>query len=144
VVAVSQGVSLREDLKDLVKKAEEIGRELVEVWHLNTNQLRKFHGHLTKIWSNYIYKKKDYKNNSEKFNEEILNELHFMKIFLVYQSGRKEIKGIEGLKRILEPLIDEIKTPDDFEKFKKFYDAILAYHKFHSESERNDRRAPRR
>jgi CRISPR-associated protein Csm2 len=67
-----------------------------------------------------------------------------MKIFLVYQSGRKEIKGIEGLKRILEPLIDEIKTPDDFEKFKKFYDAILAYHKFHSESERNDRRAPRR
>jgi CRISPR-associated protein Csm2 len=29
-VAVSQGVSLREDLKDLVKKAEEIGRELLE------------------------------------------------------------------------------------------------------------------
>ncbi|AAD36873.1 CRISPR-associated protein Csm2 [Thermotoga maritima MSB8] len=140
-MAVSQGVSLKEDLKDLVRKAEEIGRELSG--KLKTNQLRKFHGHLTKIWSNYIYKKKDYRDNPEKFNEEILNELHFMKIFLAYQVGR-DIEGISELKEILEPLIDEIKTPDEFEKFKKFYDAILAYHKFHSESEKSNRRTARR
>ncbi|PLV57248.1 type III-A CRISPR-associated protein Csm2 [Thermotoga sp. SG1] len=119
---------------DLVKKAEEIGKNLS-----NTNQLRKFHGHLTKIWSKYAYNRRKYSQNQQAFKEDILNEVHFMKIFLAYQAGRGVSEDIKKLRKVLEPLIDEIKTPEDFEKFKKFYDAVLAYHKFYSETARNSR-----
>jgi CRISPR-associated protein Csm2 len=130
-------VSLKNDLMDLVKKAEEIGKSLSR--SLKTNQLRKFHGYLTKIWSKYAYKRREYSQNPNGFKEDILNEVHFMKIFLAYQVGRGVSEGIEELKKVLEPLIDEIKTPEDFEKFKKFYDAVLAYHKFYSETSRDRR-----
>jgi len=131
-------VSLKSDLMDLVKKAKKIGETLSN--SLKTNQLRKFHGHLTKIWSKYAYNRRTYNQDHQAFKEDILNEVHFMKIFLAYQVGRGVSEGIEELKKVLEPLINEIKTPEDFEKFKKFYDAVLAYHKFYSETSKNRRR----
>jgi len=125
-VAKEGMVSLNDDLEKLVKTAEKLGEEHQRI---NLTQIRKFHGHITKIWSKYIYNKKAY-SDPEKFKE-LRDEIRFMKIFLAYQAARKP--ELEALKRLLEPLIESINNPLDFEKFKKFYDAFLAYHKFYSE-----------
>ncbi|PLV58083.1 type III-A CRISPR-associated protein Csm2 [Thermotoga sp. KOL6] len=131
-----ENISLKKDVKELVREAERLSQELKKL-KLNTTQLRKFHGYLTKIWSKYIYRKNEYSDHPEVFRKEILDDIHFMKIFLAYQVGRGQ-SGVEKLKETLEPLIDEIENGKDFEKFKKFYDAIVAYHKFYLSKENSE------
>ena len=122
---VAEGkVSLSDAMEKLLAVAEEQGRKLQNV---NPTQIRKFHGHIIKIWSKYIYNKKFY--SEQKNFEGLRDELRFIKVFLAYQYARKE--ELKDLKKLIEPLIEEIKSPQDFEKFKKFYDAFLAYHKYY-------------
>ncbi|MEJ5230202.1 MAG: type III-A CRISPR-associated protein Csm2 [Pseudothermotoga sp.] len=116
------------EMTDMMKYSENVAAQFTG--GINPTQLRKFHGHITKIWSKYSMNKSSYLNNLDAFKREIRDEIFFVKAYLAYQAGREG--KIRDLKDVLSAAIDKIQDQKDFETFKKFYDSILAYHKFYS------------
>lgn len=104
---------------------------------ITTTQIRKFHGHITKIWSRYSMNRAFYLKNFAAFKKDILDEIIFVKAFLVYQTGRQN--ELRDLQEVLSAAIDKIKDQQDFEFFKKFYDSIVAYFKYY-ESQKGGQR----
>lgn len=120
------------DMNVMISESENIAKELKNQLkgELKMAQIRKFHGHITKIWSKYSTNKSYYSKDSAAFKKEIKDEIFFVKAYLAYQAGREPKIGY--LKDILTAAIDKIQDHKDFETFKKFYDSILAYYKFYS------------
>ncbi|MBM7558355.1 type III-A CRISPR-associated protein Csm2 [Marinitoga litoralis] len=115
------------DTEQMIKDAETIA----EAAHKNgakTNQIRKIHTHITKIYSAVSSRKIENNNIPQDIKDEIL----FIKPLIAYNTVRNS--NLSDLKRVLDPSIDKIKTLDSFEKFKKFYDSIVAYFKYFEEN----------
>ena len=135
------GVSLNEDVGELVKKAEKWAETL---YWLSSTQIRKLHNHITRIWNKYIYG--EYSDRPEKFKE-LGEEIEFTKVFLTYQITRL-VSSLEGEKRQLlkqfkekmEKLFESVNNQETFERLKKFFDAFLAYHKFYSEFKKSEKK----
>lgn len=117
-------------VQQMVKFAEDVAEEFVKKG-VTTTQLRKFHGHLSKIWSKYSTNRAEYLKNSDAFRKEILEQAILMKAYLAYQVAREE--KLEPLRSVLDRAIDKITDQEDFEFLKKFYDSIVAYFKYHEE-----------
>ncbi|ANQ54514.1 CRISPR-associated protein Csm2 [Thermosipho sp. 1063] len=116
-------------MEDLISDAEKFGEHLSK--NFKANQIRKFHSYISKFWQKFISNKMKYENDQEKFKEDILDELSFVKVYLAYQAGRTKSDVYKDFEKIIGKAIDKVKTSKDFETFKKFYDAILAYHKYY-------------
>ncbi len=118
-----------EDLKDYnAKDLVEDAKNIAHKWQISTSQLRKIHGYIVKIWEKYRMNKV-----KEKLNfEEIRERLELLKPRLYYNANRiggSKSESYKKLANILSKAIDKVKSPEGFEKFKEFYDAIIAYSK---------------
>ncbi len=119
---------LEKSIDEILRGAKELSEMLgEEKSKLNINQLKRLHSYVTRLWTRYkTYRIGDEESRKKKLNETI-EELKFIKTFLIYQKGR----GIDGYK-VLEPeisnLIDQVKNEGTFEKFKKYMDAVVAYY----------------
>jgi len=123
------------DMAKMIEFSENAAKEL----NVNTTQLRKFHGHISKIWHKYLMNKPVYLRDNAKFGKEIKDEIVFVKAYLAYQAGRQ--REVAKLQEILGMAIDRIQDQKDFEIFKKFYDSIVAYRRFsESQSQRGGSR----
>ena len=102
----------------------EDAKEIANSLEISSSQLRKVHGYILRMWEKY---RMDKVRGEENF-EEIKEKLILLKPRLRYNAARSG-KGYWKLADILEKVIDKVESPEDFEKFKEFYDAIIAYSK---------------
>ncbi len=59
------------------------------------------------------------------------NELNLLRPYLAYAAGRHKHTKVEDLQDVLDTAIQKVNNEEHFKNFKKFFEAILAYHKFH-------------
>lgn len=92
---------------------------------ITTSQIRKF---LSAV--NSLENKISLCGNE--LNQEIANEIKYLKVKLAYQVGRdNNNKGLKALYNEIEPLISQIGTSkDNYTKVARYIEAIVAYHKF--------------
>ncbi len=122
------------DAKDLVEYASKIARDLAKNVGDNsvgTSQLRKFLDYINRI------KTELYQIDDSSLREKML----FLKPKLAYAVSRNY--NLKNLYEILVPIIDQVKTRESFKKLARFYESIVAYHKFYTE-EANQERQKRR
>ena len=48
---------------------------------------------------------------------------------LAYAAGRQD--EVKPLMTVLDPCMDRVRSRDDFDRFAKFVESIVAYHKYH-------------
>ena len=99
--------------EELVSAAEKAAKAL----HVNSSNLRKFHGEISKQWENY--------RTSKEFD---INQIILMKPLLAYMAGRD--RKLKDFSELITVAIEKIKDAKDFEKFKQFYDSLIAYHRY--------------
>ena len=102
----------------LVDFAERLGKHLATVNKATTTQMRNAYGTMKKlelnVWSN-----------------KTARELQLLKPRLAYAAGRHG-HGVEDLQKIITKAIDSIgNSEENFINFCKFFEAIIAYHKYH-------------
>lgn len=104
---------------------------------LSTNQIRKFLAGLNGIHNRILAYQGSGKLEGDKLPEEIVDEIQYVKIKLIYQSGRSERgRGVNPIKDFMEKADIEKKMDDigiskkKFEDFNRFIEAIVAYHKY--------------
>lgn len=124
--------------KDIVRKAENVINLLKHpnrrgdlVITLKTNQIRKF---LTavNITANKvsIYRSK-YPQNKQ-LSDELADEIRYLQVKLVYQAGRdKVVKDFIDKAKLLTLIKDIGNSIVKFEKFYRYVEALVAYHKYY-------------
>ncbi len=117
---ISQG-----DIEVLVDTAKKIGEEIAK--QLTTSQIRNIFGEVRRIEMNW---------RSEEDAQDAYRKVVLLQPKLAYQARRERGRGVELLKDVLDPCIEEIRkarTTDErkryFDRFVDFFEAILAYHK---------------
>lgn len=100
--------------EELVSAAERAAKAL----QVNSSNLRKFHGEISKQWENY--------RTSKEFD---INQIILMKPLLAYMAGRD--RRLRNFSELITAAIEKIKDAKDFEKFKQFYDSLIAYHRYY-------------
>ena len=118
-------ISFKKTFKDytaseLVEDAKKIANTL----KISSSQLRKVHGYVSRMWEKYRVDKARGRENFEEIKEKLI----LLKPRLHYNAVRSG-KEYGKLADILEKVIDKVRSLEDFEKFKEFYDAIVAYSK---------------
>lgn len=98
---------------------------------LTKSQIRKF---LTAV--NGVKNKVDtFKSKNmhvEKLDDDLAGEVKFLKVNILYQAGRERIVKDFVLKAELPKIIDDIGTDiKKFEKFCKYLEALVAFHKYY-------------
>ena len=92
---------------------------------ITTSQIRKFLSAVNSLENKVL-------SCDKELSSELANEIKYLKVKLAYQVGREN--GNTGLKNLyneLEPLINQIgASKDNFKKFARYVEAIVAYHKF--------------
>ena len=111
----------------LVESAKITGNSIAR--QLTTSQIRNIFGEVRQIdmkWQSTV----DKDAADDAFRRVVL-----LQPKLAYQAKRERGRGVEDLRLVLDPCIDEIrKAPKDqrrvyFQRFVDFFEAILAYHK---------------
>lgn len=107
--------------KELIQKAEELGKELKE-GKLSTSQIRQVFTKLKGI-------------EAKGYSERKIDFL-MLKPLMAYAASRQNVKGLRLLKKNISWGIDEVASATDdedsikrFKNFCRFFEAILAYHK---------------
>lgn len=101
---------------NLVDYAEKSGEYLCQI-NLKTNQIRKFLDAVKKIESQCS--KGSFERDSVKL----------LKPKLAYAAGRQ--REVKPLMELLDPAINIVNSVEDFKKFARFVESIVAYHKFY-------------
>lgn len=118
------------DTEQMIKDAELVA-ETVHKDGAKTNQIRKIHTHITKIYSQVSSRN----ITDDQIPSDVKDEILFIKPLMAYNTARN--KKLSTLKRILDISTPKIRTLESFEKFKKFYDSIVAYFKYFEENKNN-------
>ncbi|MDI6784688.1 MAG: type III-A CRISPR-associated protein Csm2 [bacterium] len=100
---------------ELVKFSEKVGSALAK--SLKISQLRKFLDTIRTYEATY-------KRDKSKFTPD---DVILLKPKLAYTARKDEAKPLMS---VLDPAIDKIKTYADFERFVKFVEGIVAYHRY--------------
>jgi CRISPR-associated protein Csm2 len=115
---ISQGAN-----KEMIKFCDELGKFLKE-YRVSASQLRNIYGEIMRI------KLKGIENEKEAF--------WLLKPKLAYNAARIEKNNEkdafkELIKKALSPAMDAVNVNEKktFDHFQKFFEAILAYHKYH-------------
>ena len=98
---------------------------------LTTTQIRKFLAGINGVHNRILAYQGTGKIDGDQLPKEIIDELEYIKIRLIYQSGRES--KVKDFMRIadLERRIDERgSSKKKFEDFNRFVEGIVAYHKF--------------
>ncbi|MDI9624112.1 MAG: type III-A CRISPR-associated protein Csm2 [Candidatus Aenigmatarchaeota archaeon] len=59
------------------------------------------------------------------------DKLNLLRPHLAYAAGRHRDTKVKDLQDVLDTAIQKVDNERHFKNFKKFFEAILAYHKFH-------------
>jgi CRISPR-associated protein Csm2 len=98
---------------------------------LTTNQIRKFLAGINGIYNRILAYQGAGKINGDQLPQEIVDEIEYIKVKLVYQSGRernvKEFMQLADLEKRLDSIGNSKKK---FIEFNRFIEGIVAYHKF--------------
>jgi len=112
---------LRGNRKKLIENADAFGEHLARN-KLSTSQIRNIFNEIKTM---------------KKF-EESKDRLLLLKPKLAYLAGRHGKRTRDGLVgavpdmvKVLSRCIDEIHNEEDFENFKQFFEAVLAYHRYY-------------
>lgn len=127
IVASIKKLSKLADLPvdSLVKFADEMGKHLTQI-NLKTNQIRKFLDAVRKVESESIKKLEQPEGGTVNFNSD---DVKLLKPKLAYAAGRQaEVKPLMAL---LDPCIDRVNTKEDFKRFIRLVESIVAYHKYY-------------
>lgn len=109
------------DAADLVSRADDIGRELGNSG-VTTSQIRNFLDEVNRIEA-------ESRVNRDSFDE---SRVIFLKVQLAYSAGREN--KLKNFARLFSTAVDKVRTRQDFDRFLKFTQAVVAYHRYHGGS----------
>lgn len=117
-----KAIILNNDAEKLNNLAVKLGKYYADHGDIKSSQIRKFHSNLLAI---------------DKFDK---NRLHLLRPILAYTVGREQInspkyKKLKNLRDHIEACISIVNGPNSFKNFKNFFEAIIAYHRFHGGKE---------
>jgi len=123
--------------EDIVQKAEKVILSLKEKNErgynnmITTSQIRKFLTAVNAV-TNRVEVFKVRCNECENLSEELINEIKFLKVKLVYQVGKdKKLRPFVENAELLE-MIDGIGSSiRKYENFARYMEALVAYHKYY-------------
>ena len=104
----------------LVDLAEKMGDFLANQIRLKTSQIRKFLDAVNEIKS---------KGTQDREASFFRSQCMLLKPKLAYAAGRQD--EVRPLMVVLVPCIDRVHNKDDFNRFYRFVEAIIAYHRYH-------------
>lgn len=110
------------DAQKLVEKADKLGELLAKHIKLETSQIRKFLDAVTKI----SYERFDREDGDNYVRQEAI----LLRPKLAYSAGRNREK-VKPLMDVLDPCLSRIKSTRDFDRFHRFVEAIIAYHRYY-------------
>lgn len=119
-------------------EAEEIAKQFVK--NVDKNQIRKFYDDF-KLIERRIKTSNEMDDN--KFKQEILPHIKFIKTKIAYSAGRKQNNKYlvsKKFKEYFDKEIDKIEKKEDFENFMMHYQAIIAYFTYLKEHEKNNKK----
>ena len=113
------------------KIVEKLSRDRNNNIELSTSQIRKFLAGLNGIHNRILAYQGTGEIIGDQLPPDIVDEIEYLKIKLIYQSGReRKVKDFMQLAE-LEKRIDSIgNSKKKFEEFHRFIEGIVAYHKF--------------
>lgn len=96
---------------------------------LTTTQIRKFLSAVN-ILNNKVLAWKVH-NTSDELSEELVNEIKYLKVKIIYQAGRERVvKEFSEKANIINKINNIGYSVKKYEEFARFMEAIVAYHKF--------------
>ncbi len=115
------------DDEELVRFADEVGRELTEQG-LRASQVRKFFAEVRRLGAEARV------GSQPDRHARVFRRLNLLRPKLAYQVGRN-IAGLPYLRNVLDPaiqlVVEDRSNPNRLVRFVELFEAILAYHKFH-------------
>lgn len=109
------------DAADLVAQADGIGRDLGN-GGVTTSQIRNFLDEVNRIEA-------ESRVSRGAFDE---SRVVFLKVQLAYAAGREN--KLKAFARLFSAAVDKVSSREDFDRFVKFTQAVVAYHRFHGGS----------
>lgn len=109
--------------EDLVERADGIGREL-ENKNVTTSQIRSFLDEVNKIEA-------ETRRSRDSFDK---SRVVFLDIQLAYAAGREE--KLTDFAKFFSAAVKKVHGKEDFDRFVKLTQAVVAYHRFHGGSNR--------
>jgi len=119
------------ELKDAKKVVESLNTNKWGGIMLSTNQIRKFLAGINGIQNRILAYQGAGEIEGDKLPQDIVDEIQYVKIKLIYQSGReREVKSFME-KADIERIMDDIgSSKKKFQEFNRYIEAIVAYHKY--------------
>ena len=111
------------EARNLVERADGIGRELKDK-SVTTSQIRNFLDEVNRIEA-------ENRRSKGSFDE---SQVVFLDIQLAYAAGRED--KLKDFARLFSTAIKQVRSREDFDRFVKFTQAVVAYHRFHGGSNR--------
>ncbi|MEO0266294.1 MAG: type III-A CRISPR-associated protein Csm2 [candidate division WOR-3 bacterium] len=109
-----------ERLNELISKIDRFTSDINK--DVATSQIRKFYERVRKL-------EQEVRQAETRDSAEIRRRLILLKPLLAYAVGRN--KKISCLAEVIFDAIDRTKDEEDFKSFVEFFQAIVAYHRFH-------------
>ena len=132
---------------DVVDKAEKVMQELQangrfdkyknqKVPYLTKSQIRKFLSAVNTV-KNKVDVEKVYATNVNVLSDEMAAEVKFLKVSILYQAGRERaVKDFVEKAEITKIIVDIGKDANKFNKFCKYIEALVAFHKYYGGEEK--------
>ena len=109
-----------------LKKSAELFDEVALYWAnrisekgMNKNQLRNFYDKVLELYEKSLY--------TENFEEEVLPFVKMLNSKVAYAVNRKVANN--DFKEMMNDCISQIKTKEDLEVFKYFFEAVIGFYK---------------
>jgi CRISPR-associated protein Csm2 len=117
-----EAIIVRGDAQRLVEVAEQVGQHLAQRG-LKTAQIRRLYSLIRRL--------ADESRRADGTSQSLVfRELTLLRPKLAYQAAR--VQEVNDLRQVLDPAIQKVNNqPERLHRLADFFEAILAYHKFH-------------
>lgn len=119
---------------DIISRAEAVIKDLPkdrsDNIQLKTNQIRKFLAAVNSVSNKVTVFKAA--SDSKELSNAIADEIRYLQVILVYQSGReRSVKEFVSMAGLLDMIKSIGKDISKYEEFARYMEALVAYHKFY-------------
>ncbi len=111
------------EARDLVERADGIGLELKNK-SVTTSQIRNFLDEVNRIEA-------ESRRGKDSFDS---SQVVFLDIQLAYAAGRED--KLKDFAKLFSAATKQVRSKEDFDRFVKFTQAVVAYYRFHGGSNR--------
>ncbi len=122
------------DISALITSAQQIGNDLAR--QLTTNQIRNVFGEVRQIEMSWPKHRGQMSSKDQAKADSAYRRVVLLRPKLAYQARKERGRGVEELKDVLDPCLEQIQKANGYEerriyfgRFVDFFEAILAYHK---------------